>query len=150
VPVGELLASLEAFRTFLAGSPDSAALTRYVQGNFDLLEAAGDEDFSVLFTGYYEPVLEGSRTENVDRLKSDAEDASNGIELWEEDFTEHRQDSDCADGESNCARASIVQSPEGNWMLRSLAGHPKRWLGLKSIPLECAPGALDYLVGLTN
>lgn len=66
VDARQLKETLIAFRSLLrtAGSPDN--LAKKIAEEFDVYRVAGsDDDGSVLFTGYYEPLLEGSlqRTE---------------------------------------------------------------------------------------
>lgn len=66
VDARQLKETLIAFRSLLrtAGSPDN--LAKIIAEEFDVYRVAGpDDDGSVLFTGYYEPLLEGSlqRTE---------------------------------------------------------------------------------------
>ncbi|HNZ64641.1 MAG TPA: MltA domain-containing protein [Smithella sp.] len=66
VDARQLKETLIAFRSLLrtAGSPDN--LAKKIAEEYDVYRVAGsDEDGSVLFTGYYEPLLEGSlqRTE---------------------------------------------------------------------------------------
>lgn len=60
VPVAVLRSSLEIFLQDLQDSPTAEELTRRVEASFDVLEAAGGADGTVLYTGYYEPVIEAS------------------------------------------------------------------------------------------
>ncbi|WP_338872902.1 murein transglycosylase A [Myxococcus stipitatus] len=60
VTAGELVAALERLRARLTDDMSSQDVSKTVLEEFDLLESAGGEDGTVLFTGYYEPVLEAS------------------------------------------------------------------------------------------
>lgn len=60
VTAGELVAALERLRARLTDDMSSHDVSKTVLEEFDLLESAGGEDGTVLFTGYYEPVLEAS------------------------------------------------------------------------------------------
>ncbi|QSQ12123.1 murein transglycosylase A [Myxococcus landrumensis] len=62
VTAGELVASLERLRDRLTDDMSSQDVSNAVLAEFDLLESAGGEDGTVLFTGYYEPMLDGSMT----------------------------------------------------------------------------------------
>jgi membrane-bound lytic murein transglycosylase A len=62
--VRDMKESLEAFREIVETSHSPAALERRVRETFDVYRASG----SVLFTGYYEPVLKGS-AERSDRYR---------------------------------------------------------------------------------
>ncbi|WP_342377454.1 MltA domain-containing protein [Myxococcus stipitatus] len=62
VTAGELVAALERLRDRLTDDLSSQDVSNAVLAEFDLLESAGGEDGSVLFTGYYEPMLDGSMT----------------------------------------------------------------------------------------
>ncbi|AGC49233.1 transglycosylase [Myxococcus stipitatus DSM 14675] len=62
VTAGELVAALERLRDRLTDGLSSQDVSTAVLAEFDLLESAGGEDGTVLFTGYYEPVLDGSMT----------------------------------------------------------------------------------------
>ncbi len=53
-------AALEALTAFLRTSPSAKALAEYVSLHFEVREARGGKNGKVLFTGYYEPVIEGS------------------------------------------------------------------------------------------
>lgn len=56
-----LIASLEAFSATLAQSPDVDELNRLVAQRFRVYQATGvSDDKAVLYTGYYEPILQGS------------------------------------------------------------------------------------------
>jgi membrane-bound lytic murein transglycosylase A len=51
---------LAAFRNLIATNPTPQGLNQYVRDHFEVYRAAGSaEDGQVLFTGYYEPLLEG-------------------------------------------------------------------------------------------
>ena len=58
----EVKAGLATFLQLLADDPAPDVLEARVRERFELLEAAGGEDGEVLFTGYYEPVIEAART----------------------------------------------------------------------------------------
>jgi membrane-bound lytic murein transglycosylase A len=59
---GEILASLKAFEPLLAEWHCPECFTRDLQARFDLVPSSVETETSqVLFTGYYQPVLEGSR-----------------------------------------------------------------------------------------
>lgn len=61
VTARELQDSLVAFRKMLADNPSPEVLSERVLAAFDVMESVGREDGSpVLFTGYYEPIIEGS------------------------------------------------------------------------------------------
>lgn len=63
VTVREMQEALVAFRKMLADNPSPEVLSDRVRATFDVMEAAGREDGTrVLFTGYYEPVIEASLT----------------------------------------------------------------------------------------
>lgn len=66
VYAGELRAALERLQARLLDGLSPEALEAIVREDFELLEAAGGADGSVLFTGYYEPVLEASLTPSAD------------------------------------------------------------------------------------
>ncbi|HSO19283.1 MAG TPA: MltA domain-containing protein, partial [Desulfosarcina sp.] len=54
--------SLAVLRDFVEGRPDSEALNRFITARFRVYRSAGGpESGRVLFTGYYEPHLRGSR-----------------------------------------------------------------------------------------
>ncbi|MCG6893031.1 MAG: murein transglycosylase A [Desulfobacteraceae bacterium] len=58
-----LVRSLEAFAAFVRGKPDASALNAYLRSHFLVYAARGQASGGkVLFTGYYEPLLAGSRT----------------------------------------------------------------------------------------
>jgi membrane-bound lytic murein transglycosylase A len=66
ISAGEVLDSLSAFERLLEQWACAACVTREVQERFDFVPSSADEQMSeVLFTGYYQPVIEGSlvRTE---------------------------------------------------------------------------------------
>ena len=54
--------SLELLLSYLGQNPDAGSLDRFIRSNFDAYRAAGGDGYGkLLFTGYYIPVLEGSR-----------------------------------------------------------------------------------------
>lgn len=62
-----LIASLEAFRAAIEKRPSVDALNRMVAERFRVYQAAGlSGDKTVLYTGYYEPVLQGSLNPTVE------------------------------------------------------------------------------------
>ncbi|CAB5145489.1 Membrane-bound lytic murein transglycosylase A [Olavius algarvensis associated proteobacterium Delta 3] len=57
-----VIRSLETFRDFLNTSPSQTALTDFIRRRYILYRSVGsDRSGNVLFTGYYEPFLQGSR-----------------------------------------------------------------------------------------
>ena len=63
VTTRELMRGLQSFRKMLADRPSPEVLQERVLAEFDVLEAAGATgDRDVLFTGYYEPMIEASLT----------------------------------------------------------------------------------------
>ncbi len=59
--VSELIRSLEFFRDFIENRPDARSLREFIAANFRVYRCAGNNGAGrVLYTGYYEPVLEGS------------------------------------------------------------------------------------------
>lgn len=63
VTAGRLKRTLEAFRDIVRSDADSETKKRRIAEDFLLLGAAGQTGTGdVVFTGYYEPLLEGSRT----------------------------------------------------------------------------------------
>lgn len=62
-PVSHLQRSLETFRAFIAQRPTPGRLNAFVAEHFVVYRSTGRPDKKdVLFTGYYEPVLEGRRS----------------------------------------------------------------------------------------
>jgi len=61
VTAAELAAALGAFLDHLAKEPSVTELAAWVIENFDVVESVGDGSGEMLITGYYEPVIEGSR-----------------------------------------------------------------------------------------
>ncbi len=56
-----VIRSLESFLTFIESRPTHAALNRFLQKHYRLYESVGaGKPGKVLFTGYFEPLLEGS------------------------------------------------------------------------------------------
>jgi membrane-bound lytic murein transglycosylase A len=65
--VDHLIRSLEAFAALAAENPPADRLNRVIRERFRVYAAAGDpETGRVLFTGYYEPLLQGSLTASRD------------------------------------------------------------------------------------
>jgi membrane-bound lytic murein transglycosylase A len=58
----ELLRGVDLLLAELAEKPDALAFGAFVAANFDAIESVGGRDGQLLVTGYYEPILEGSRT----------------------------------------------------------------------------------------
>ncbi len=60
-PTGHLIRSLETLDTFLKSRPNADRLTAFIRQNYQVYRSAGGaSDRKVLFTGYYEPFLNGS------------------------------------------------------------------------------------------
>jgi len=60
----QLIETLTAFRTLMRETANNANLSKKIAEEFDVYRVAGpDEDKRALFTGYYEPLLEGSLTQ---------------------------------------------------------------------------------------
>jgi membrane-bound lytic murein transglycosylase A len=60
--VAHLMKSLEDFRRLIQSSPSDRELNRVIRNRYRVYRAAGSNSANeVLFTGYYEPMLEGSR-----------------------------------------------------------------------------------------
>lgn len=57
---GHMIVSLEQLISFLEQAPSSKALEAFIEDRYLVYEAVGNEDEQVLFTGYFEPVYEGS------------------------------------------------------------------------------------------
>lgn len=63
----EMKTSLVAFRDILRGTSDNRRLMDRLREEFNIYQCLGrDGEGSVLYTGYYEPVLEGSKTRTAD------------------------------------------------------------------------------------
>lgn len=61
----EIVESMETFLNILKDSTDNKSLNKAIRSQFNIYRSAGlDRKGTVLFTGYYEPVLEGSLTES--------------------------------------------------------------------------------------
>lgn len=59
-----LIRSLERFRSFIASKPSDEALQGFIRGHYRVYQSIGEPDTGkVLFTGYFEPLLDGSLTE---------------------------------------------------------------------------------------
>lgn len=66
-PAAHIARSLQSFLDFLEQSPDADALNRFIRRRFRVYRSSGGpETGRMLFTGYYEPLLQGSRTESED------------------------------------------------------------------------------------
>jgi membrane-bound lytic murein transglycosylase A len=62
VAAAHLIRSLEKFREFTDGMPSPEAIREFIRTHYDVYGYAGDSaPHKVLFTGYYEPLLNGSR-----------------------------------------------------------------------------------------
>ena len=62
VSARQVIQSLTVFRAALKTRPSAAALNQFIRSKFRIYRSAGKEESgSVLFTGYYEPSLKGSR-----------------------------------------------------------------------------------------
>jgi len=60
-----IIRSLEHFRNFIAAKPSAQDLKKFIASYYIVYKSAGDEKKAqVLFTGYYEPMLEGSLNEH--------------------------------------------------------------------------------------
>jgi membrane-bound lytic murein transglycosylase A len=60
--VAHLIESLEDFRRLILAAPSPSELNRAIRSRYHVYRAAGlPQSNDVLFTGYYEPLLEGSR-----------------------------------------------------------------------------------------
>jgi membrane-bound lytic murein transglycosylase A len=59
--VAHLIRSLEAFAAIVKERPTPEQLRQKLAGQFAVYQAAGNDTGNVLFTGYYEPLLEGRR-----------------------------------------------------------------------------------------
>jgi peptidoglycan lytic transglycosylase A len=65
--VAHLIRSLQAFAAIVKEHPDADRLGRMLAERFVVYQAVGgDESGSVLFTGYYEPLLEGRKKRSAD------------------------------------------------------------------------------------
>lgn len=63
---GHMIQSLETFKSFLASGPSSGKLDRFIRRNFDVYESVGNDSGQILFTGYFEPIYEGSLEQSPD------------------------------------------------------------------------------------
>ncbi len=62
-----IIRSLEYFLKFIEKKPSSGELQEFIQANYLVYQSVGAEkDGKVLFTGYFEPILEGSQSETED------------------------------------------------------------------------------------
>jgi membrane-bound lytic murein transglycosylase A len=66
VAAAELSAALERLHSRITEGLSPAELTRRILEDFEPLEAAGGDDGTVLFTGYYEPAIEASLTRTAE------------------------------------------------------------------------------------
>jgi membrane-bound lytic murein transglycosylase A len=67
VPVGRLRATLETFRAIVVQRPSRAAFNRAVRERFDLYRSVGtDGRGRVVYTGYFEPEVQGSLTRTAE------------------------------------------------------------------------------------
>jgi membrane-bound lytic murein transglycosylase A len=65
VDTRQLIETLTAFRAVMREAANNADLSKKIAEEFDVYRLAGpDEDRRTLFTGYYEPLLEGSLTKS--------------------------------------------------------------------------------------
>ena len=55
-----MIRSLEHFLAFIKTKPSREMLNTYIASNYRIYRSAGGDSEEVLFTGYYEPLLEGS------------------------------------------------------------------------------------------
>jgi membrane-bound lytic murein transglycosylase A len=55
-----MIKSLETFKGYLEKDPSTIDLNRFIQSDFLVYEAAGNQEAEVLFTGYFEPTYIGS------------------------------------------------------------------------------------------
>lgn len=62
VSKAEMRRGLDLLLAELAGDPEPLAFAAFVKEHFFALESVGGRDGQLLVTGYYEPILEGSRT----------------------------------------------------------------------------------------
>ncbi len=66
-PANHIARSLRTFLTFLEESPDADALNRFIRERYRVYRSiGGPETGQMLFTGYYEPLLAGSRIPSED------------------------------------------------------------------------------------
>lgn len=59
-----LIASLQDFLVFIENRPNREELEQFIRENYIVYRSVGARDNQVLFTGYYEPFLEGRREKN--------------------------------------------------------------------------------------
>ncbi|MFC1515852.1 murein transglycosylase A [Thermodesulfobacteriota bacterium] len=58
---GHMVRSLEYFQNYIRTKPSKPELVKFIRSNYRVYRSAGrDADGKVLFTGYYEPILQGS------------------------------------------------------------------------------------------
>ncbi len=88
VPAAQLRAALERLHARLTDDMSPEQLAARVLENFELMEAAGGEDGRVLFTGYYEPIIEASLTRTEEYATPILGPPSDLIEVPLEPFAE--------------------------------------------------------------
>lgn len=57
---GHMIRSLERFQAFINTRPEQGALRDFIQANYRVYRSVGGDTGKMLFTGYYEPFLDGS------------------------------------------------------------------------------------------
>lgn len=62
-----MIKSLEHFRNYIHTKPSGRNLKEFIRSNYRVYRSAGrDKDQKVLFTGYYEPILQGTIDKNTE------------------------------------------------------------------------------------
>ena len=65
--VAHLITSLETFKHLIAGKPDIDRLNNEIQNRYRVYRSSGrSADYEMLYTGYYEPVIEGRLTPSAE------------------------------------------------------------------------------------
>ena len=65
VTTAAMMAGMTRFRDFIAHGPSATDLSEFIRDHYRIYRAAGStDDGQVLFTGYYEPLLEGRRAQD--------------------------------------------------------------------------------------
>ncbi|MBI5183095.1 MAG: MltA domain-containing protein [Nitrospinae bacterium] len=83
----EIIDSMETFLNILEGSLDNKAFNKTIRSQFNIYRSTGgDGKGTVLFTGYYEPVLEGSLTKEGKYLFPLYSKPNDMIEIYLEEF----------------------------------------------------------------
>jgi membrane-bound lytic murein transglycosylase A len=59
-----IIRSLEHFLNFIEKKPTLSALEEFIRSDYLVYQSVGGKDGQVLFTGYFEPILDGSKTES--------------------------------------------------------------------------------------